>query len=126
MGPRGMFLDGGGGGIVTAYPGKTGVRGRGEKVWGRGAPPPERYDGSEAFAFPFFLTGSAQADAGEGFQTFLGNGFAALATTGLTVDPFGAFPVLGRTGALEGRLACEAFQFLRLIKNVHSCPRSLS
>ena len=77
---------------------------------------------SEAFTFPFFLAGAAQADAGQGFQTFLGNGLAAFTAAGLTVDTLRPFPVLSRTGALEGGFACEPFQFLRLIENVHSCP----
>ena len=32
--------------------------------------------------------------AGQGFQTFLGNGLAAFTAAGLTVDPLRPFPVL--------------------------------
>ena len=57
-------------------------------------PSPDVVRESEAFTFPFFLAGAAQADAGQGFQTFLGNGLAAFTAAGLTVDPLRPFPVL--------------------------------
>lgn len=57
-------------------------------------PSPGCCAGTEAFTFPFFLAGAAQADAGQGFQTFLGNGLAAFTAAGLTVDPLRPFPVL--------------------------------
>ena len=83
-------------------------------------PPVVRYQKMLASAFAFFLAGAAQADAGQGLQTLLGDGLAAFAAAGHAVDPVGTALVHGSAGAGEGSFTVQTFKFSGLVKNIHA------
>lgn len=73
-----------------------------------------------ASAFAFFLAGAAQADAGQGLQTLLGDGLTAFAAAGHAVDPVGTALIQGSAGAGEGSFTVQTFKFSGLVKNIHA------
>ena len=76
--------------------------------------------GLEAAFFPILLAGKAQADTGDGLEACFGDGLTAFAAAGLAVYPFRAFLKSAGRRLTQSRFALDAFQFGRLIKNVHT------
>ena len=83
-------------------------------------PPVVRCQKMLASAFAFFLAGAAQADAGQGLQTLLGDGLTAFAAAGHAVDPVGTALIQGSAGAGEGSFTVQTFKFSGLVKNIHA------
>ena len=74
---------------------------------------------SHAAFFPILLAGKAQAHAGYGLEPCFGDRFAAFTAAGLAVYPFRAFLKSAGRRLTQSGFALDAFQFGRLIKNVH-------
>ena len=76
--------------------------------------------GLHAALFPFLLAGKAQADTGDGLEACFGDGLTAFAAAGLAVYPFRAFLKSAGRRLTQSGFAFDAFEFGRLIKNVHT------